>query len=548
MLFDDRLATVLRQSAAGESGARTQYRQLLDLLGTSGAVESDALEASALERLDALAERIPAGEQSKILREPGTRLRNPALVEHLAQGEPKAAAAAVATARLGEEEWLTLIPRLPVNARGFLRHRRDLPPRVKALLERLGVQDLVLTTEQEIAPAVSEPVEDAPTENPAPRRKGTDGVHELLQRIESFRQRRAQGKDHPRLPLNDAQGEDAAPAHIDFETGADGRIGWADGDAGASLVGLAFGSRRDSALLQMPEGALRAIGLRQPLVRVPLRAIDIAGMAGEWRVDAAPWFREADGGFLGYRGRIRRADLTTAPSQQSNEPGERMRQVLHELRTPVNAIQGFAEIIQQQVFGHAPNGYRALAAAIGVDAARLLAGFDEVDRLAKLETGAMQPEEGEADLRDILHDTVQRLAGVLRPRSAELRLRASGGPFLIPLDDGEARLLCWRLLATLAGGMAPGEVLELVLAGDGETVTLGCDLPLALSDEDDPFAASIAPQARAITAGMFGSGFTLRLVRAEAAALGGRLQVAGDRLELVLPALTELERLNSEAV
>ena len=33
MHFDDRLATVLRHRAAGERAARTQFRQLLDLLG-----------------------------------------------------------------------------------------------------------------------------------------------------------------------------------------------------------------------------------------------------------------------------------------------------------------------------------------------------------------------------------------------------------------------------------------------------------------------------------------------------------------------------------
>ena len=36
MLFDDRLATVLRTAARSETGTRTQYRQLLDLLGTEG--------------------------------------------------------------------------------------------------------------------------------------------------------------------------------------------------------------------------------------------------------------------------------------------------------------------------------------------------------------------------------------------------------------------------------------------------------------------------------------------------------------------------------
>jgi hypothetical protein len=37
---------------------------------------------------------------------------------------------------------------------------------------------------------------------------------------------------------------------------------------------------------------------------------------------------------------------------------DRLRQVLHELRTPINAIQGFAELIQQQLFGETPHQYR----------------------------------------------------------------------------------------------------------------------------------------------------------------------------------------------
>src|SRR5690606_39783471 len=78
------------------------------------------------------------------LRAPGLRLRSRALVAWLARREPHAAAAAMATAQLSERDWLYLIPRLPMTARGLLRHRRDLPPAVREVLERLGVRDLVL--------------------------------------------------------------------------------------------------------------------------------------------------------------------------------------------------------------------------------------------------------------------------------------------------------------------------------------------------------------------------------------------------------------------
>jgi hypothetical protein len=42
--------------------------------------------------------------------------------------EPVVAAAAVRAADLAEEEWLDLIPALPMHARGLLRDKADMPP------------------------------------------------------------------------------------------------------------------------------------------------------------------------------------------------------------------------------------------------------------------------------------------------------------------------------------------------------------------------------------------------------------------------------------
>ena len=85
MQFDDRLATVLRSGAAGERAARTQLRQLLDLLGSAPPNGNGPLIVAAYARLEEIAGILPAAEQSRILREPGLRLRNPRLVDHLAQ-------------------------------------------------------------------------------------------------------------------------------------------------------------------------------------------------------------------------------------------------------------------------------------------------------------------------------------------------------------------------------------------------------------------------------------------------------------------------------
>jgi K+-sensing histidine kinase KdpD len=215
--------------------------------------------------------------------------------------------------------------------------------------------------------------------------------------------------------------------------------------------------------------------------------------------------------------------------------------MLHELKTPVNAIQGFAEIIQQQLFGPTPNEYRALAATIAGDAARMLAGFDELDRLARLEGGALELEEGSSDFREIVTRTCTQLDGVLRPRSAGLELEAPVTPCPVTLSGNDAEQLAWRILASLAALTSPGEALQLNLSVQGEEMQLSISLPATVAEQDDVFDSSIPAQSRAVSAGMFGSGFAMRLARAEARATGGELKREGDLLLLALPIAHELE-------
>ena len=95
MHFDDRLATVLRHRASGERAARTQFRQLLDLLGNRRGGRDGSMLAAAWLRLAALGEAIAADLRADMIREPGLRFRNPELALHLAEDEPEVAAAAL---------------------------------------------------------------------------------------------------------------------------------------------------------------------------------------------------------------------------------------------------------------------------------------------------------------------------------------------------------------------------------------------------------------------------------------------------------------------
>jgi signal transduction histidine kinase len=479
MHYDDRLATVLRVRTDGETVARIQYRQLLDLLGTQPVERQGAQLEAAYGRLAELSRRIGAGERAAMLEEPGLRLRSTRLVAALATAEPQVASAAIRRAELTREDWLDLIPALPITARGMVRHRRDLGPDVEVLLGRLGIVDRGLP----VAEGVSA---EAVIEGPA------GGIGAIVRRIEAYRKAReapiaANMNESPRLPL----GEEHVlhvPAQVkcfDFATAPDGRVIWADPGVAPMVTGLQPFARDGL-------GAIHpALRQRQPVRGMAVAIAGAPAISGDWQLDAAPLFDPGSGGFTGYAGRMRRhaaqasASGAAAKDRSPRErEADRIRQLLHELRTPVSAIQGFSEVIQQQLFGPAPHEYRALAASIAGDAARVLAAFEELERFAKLETAALDIETGECDLAALVSEAVARLTPYTSQRKSGFALDAPGQIF-VAIAQIEAERIVWRLLATLAGTAAPGEVLPLSLASERNGARFTARLPAVLALRDN---------------------------------------------------------------
>ncbi len=579
MHFDDRLATVLRLRAQGEAGARAQFRQLLDLLGTLPDEAQGPQVDAGYARLAELGRTLPPAARAGIAGDAALRLRSPRLIAALAAGDGALAGPVLARAELNAGQWLDLIPALPPAARAEMRQRRDLPGEVQDLLARLGVRERGLPPAGEAAasapapapapmpdpepepaaiavpgpaPAVTEPVAAEPEATapvapgevlpPAPAAPREESIGALVKRIEAYRRARqvvdaAPHGDSPRLPL----GEDhvlQVPAEVrafDFATDAAGRIVWADPGVAPMTVGLLLDGAGPGPLGE-------AMRRRQPLGAQRLTLHGAKAIAGDWRIDALPAFDPLTGRFTGYRGRMRRPAAAAAPAiaPVRDSQADRIRQMLHELRTPVNAIQGFAEVIQQQLFGPTPHEYRALAAGIAGDAARMLAAFEELERLAKLDSGALELDPGEADLAATISATVAQLAAHTRARGSGFALRLAEAPLPVPLAPLEVERIAWRLLATLAGTSAPGEQLKLKLREKDGRVRLDVALPASLArlDEAALFAAAAGSVPQIIAAGVFGVGFALRLVRAEARAAGGKLERRDERLRLELPGLT----------
>lgn len=569
MRYDDRLATVLRLVPAGPSVARIQLRQLIDLLGTIPSDTRGDLVDAAYLRLTEVAARIPMADRARILAQPGHRLRSPRLMATLCAMEPSVAAAAIQAAELAEDEWLDLIPAMPLHARRLLGDKANLPASARALLARLGLAHRALPQATEavdkpedipaqkpVEKAVDKPADQPlaaslPEEQPAAAPVGSpppppatpkdDSIGAIVRRIEAFRRSRPAPplSDAPLLPLDGDVTPDRPINVFDFTSDAEGRIIWADGGVAPMVAGHLLAGEPALAL---------AIRQHQPFHALSLSLEGAEAVSGPWQVDGVPRFDPLSGRFVGHIGRMRRRPVQETATAPGGE-GDRLRQVLHELRTPVNAIQGFAEIIQQQLFGPTPHEYRALAANIAADSARMLAGFEELERFARLQGGAMELASGSCDLAECLTAAMARLEPQAQAKGITLQLQgAASAPIALPVVEAER--LIWRLLATLFPHAATDETLSATIHVTNGPVRLDLSLPAALAVMEDEalFHSGTGGDGAGPWAGMFGTGFALRLAGAEARCAGGKLERGAQRLHLTLPGLTHMSAESSHSV
>ncbi len=585
MIIDDRLATVLATPLAGAPGTRTQVRQLIDLLDRVPESHWQGEHDDALDQLAARITGLPQDDQARIAAEAG--LRSPRLVAHFADASPRVAAAALGAARLNDAQWLALIPQLPPLARGLLRHRRDMGrDRTSAparLLARLGVGDAALPLPegyQTIAPTPMLRVVEAlvaPASSLPPRvAEEVQGISAIVRRIEAFRRdraaaaqasaARASAGDHdagsdPHLPF---AGGFAPPAltGIDIAIDPAGEIVGAEGGAAAMLIGHRPFTADRRAPAHCDPATLLAARQHRPVREGRISLEGAPAIAGDWRIDAVPCFDATSRTFTGWRARLRRplpvadADpalrITPGPANDdgrdelvpaaeprrtmpARDTDDRLRQLLHELRTPINAIQGFAELIQQQVLGPVAHQYRGYAAGIAADAATMLAQFEAIDQLVRLESGRQPIEPGETDARHALTTLVDRLAPLFDQRQAGLSFQPGDEPLPLGIAPEAFEAMVWRLLSTLAAAAVPGEQLTLRLGREGGTMRLAARLPQALTARD----GTPAPAAARGEAGLLlGRDFALRLLEAEARAAGGTVRRSELFLTLLLPLLT----------
>ena len=515
MRFDDRLSTVLAQPATDAHDRAVRWRQLVELLARSGGAPVGRLAAEALAEVKDGAGAIDPAVRAATARAVSAMPLSAELVAIFAADTLTIAAPVLAAASLNGPQWdVVLTTASEENLRFLLTLHPELQgrSRLAAMTPQTPLTPAAPTPASPPAPAPA-----AEPESPIP------SISDVVARIERLRQSREQeGREAPapgdRLPTGGAL--------FRWECTPSGEIAWVDGAPRGALVGRSIAQPSEQDHVDPAVG--RAFSVRAPFRDASLVLAGDADWAGEWKISGAPAFEPADGRFAGYRGVATRTGVSAAAGLAHWGDHDSLRELIHEIKTPLNAIIGFAEIIDGEFLGEAGVRYRERAAVIVEEARLLLGAIDDLDLAARLQSGREQVN-GPVDADEMLARLRPQLIEQAEQSGVTLEFEAGGGGRACAVHPVLAERMVTRMVEVVVSAAAEGERLSLMSGSTDGRCTLTARLPAALRD-------AVGKAGGTDRAGPHdGESFRLRLLHGLAQLGGGDVAVTDGHLKLTLP-------------
>jgi hypothetical protein len=498
--FDDRLLTVLNQPAEDRHDAAVRWRLLVDLVARAGPDGTGLVVTQALDAIRSEAERIEENSRAAAARAVAALPLPLGLLEIFASDSLAVSAPVLAAATLDRDQWGALFAAADAETRSF----------ISALHPEVGA----------VPPGQATPVRPQSLP-PEPALQPSPSLHDLVERIERRRRlRSAQAAGGSTAPLE-------PPALFKWECGPGGEIAWVEGAPRGPLIGRTIAKAAGHDDDHIDQHVVRAFAVRAPF-RDALMAIGGAGpIAGEWKISGVPAFEPVDGRFAGYRG-VALREAPPPPSVAEAMPGvladpDLLRELVHEIKTPLNAIIGFGEIIEGQYLGPADRGYRDRAGEIVRQARLLLTAIDDLDFAAKVNSPHGLPQE-RVDLGALLDRAANEVRDVAARAGIEVDVMRARGPITAAVEPELANRLLLRLFAALAERAEAGERLQVSAEQGSDGARISVSRPAALRIVPD--AELFGPKAGS------DGGFSLRLARGLARVAGANL--VGSRSSIAL--------------
>ena len=217
----------------------------------------------------------------------------------------------------------------------------------------------------------------------------------------------------------------------------------------------------------------------------------------------------------------------------------------HELRSPLNAVLGFSEVIRGLHFGQEQiEKYAEYGGYIHQAGSHLLALIDDILDIAKVEAGKLDLQPSSFDLSELLDECARMMRPMVDGRGLALRVTGNAAGLSLTADRRRTKQMIINLLSNAIKFTHPGGRVELAghRMADGAIAITVADTGIGMSE--DQIAVALEPFGRVESAAIkdpTGTGLGLPIVQNLIEAHGGRLQIRsqlkrGTIVRLVFPA------------
>jgi hypothetical protein len=508
--YDDRLLTVLSQPDGDRHDAAVRWRQLVDLVARAGSHAASPTVARAIEEIRRDSLKVDEDLRAAAARAVAALPLPLGLLEYFASDRLAVCAPVLAAASLEEGEWRALL----VVA----------DPETRCFIETLHPQ-LRPEPWPELWPERPAELNETPIERPPEQPVEVSGpsLHDVVERIERRRRNHAQ---HQPTTAGVIAG---SPGLFRWECGPGGEIAWVEGAPRGPLIGRSIARVQEGNGDRVDAQVIRAFAMRTPFRDAAMTVGGEGPVAGEWKISGIPAFEPVDGRFAGYRGVASRdapSVLAAPEAADALADPDSLRELVHEIKTPLNAIIGFAEIIDGQYLGPADRRYRERAGEIVAQARLLLTAIDDLDFAAKVHMAGGN-RSARADLGEIVGRLAPSLHEMALARGVDLEWSTAVGNLKAAVEPELADRLIFRLASAVIERAESGEAVRLVVECAADGCRLSISRPAALRGLTD---AELFGAAEGDSVGS--AGFILRLAR-------GLARVAGTEL-VATPAVLRL--------
>ena len=228
--------------------------------------------------------------------------------------------------------------------------------------------------------------------------------------------------------------------------------------------------------------------------------------------------------------------------------------VSHELRSPLASIKAFTELLQDNLDGDDPKLRKRFLSLIEQETDRLTQLINDLLDLSRLEAGRFKVNRVPLSVSELVDDASGMLEVQADKQDVHLHVDIPKGLPVIHADQELLSLVAKNLIGNAIKFSPNGGQVDVVARQRGDDVVLEvCDQGMGISAEELPqLFIKFHRGARAMEAGIQGTGLGLALVKEAAEAHGGSVQVTseegvGSRFSVILP-IGEIPGANDDVV